>query len=68
MKKHTPRCIPMFVSDDLATGPLDYAPMRNAVVLQLDGARPRYFARVAAAMRYVKQSHPHAYMEERRCV
>ena len=42
--------------------------MRNAAVLQLDGAKPRYFASVAAAIRYVKQDNPHVYIEERRCV
>ena len=68
MKKHYTLYIPMFVYDDLAIGTLDYDPMRNAAVLQLDGAKPRYFASVAAAMNCVKQENPGAYLDERRCV
>ncbi|WP_311419706.1 hypothetical protein [Kingella denitrificans] len=68
MKKHYTLYIPMFVYDDLPIGTLDYDPMRNTAVLQLDGAKPRYFASVAAAIRYVKQDNPHVYIEERRCV
>ncbi len=68
MKKHYTIYVPAFIYDDLKIGTIDYSPTNNEAILQLDGTKPRYFASVAAAMNCVKQSHPHAYMEERRCV
>ena len=68
MKKHYNIYVPAFVYDDLKIGTIDYNPTNNEATLQLDGGKERYFASVAAAMNCVKQSHPHAYIEERRCV
>ena len=68
MKKHYTIYVPAFIYDDLKIGTIDYSPTNNEAILQLDGTKPRYFASVAAAIRYVKQDNPHAYMEERRCV
>ena len=68
MKKHYTIYVPAFVYDDLPIGTIDYSPTNNEAILQLDGAKPRYFASVAAAIRYVKQDNPHVYIEERRCV
>ena len=60
MKKHYTIYVPAFIYDDI--------PITNEAILQLDGAKPHYFASVAAAIRYVKQDNPYAYIEERRCV
>ncbi len=68
MKKHYNIYVPAFIYDDLKIGTIDYNPTNNEATLQLDGEKERYFASVAAAMNCVKQSHPHAYIEERRCV
>ena len=68
MKKHYTIYVPAFIYDDIPTGTIDYNPTNNEAILQLDGAKPRYFASVAAAIRHVKQDNPYAYIEERRCV
>ena len=68
MKKHYNIYVPAFVYDDLKIGTIDYNPTNNEATLQLDGEKERYFASVAAAIRYVKQDNPYAYIEERRCV
>lgn len=68
MKKHYTIYVPAFIYDDLKIGTIDYNPTNNEAILQLDGTKPRYFASLSAAMRYVKQDNPYAYIEERRCV
>ena len=68
MKKHYTIYVPAFIYDDLKIGTIDYNPTNNEAILQLDGAKPHYFAGLSAAVRYVKQDNPYAYIEERRCV